>query len=452
MSDVALPPVRGTVDGEGRLITAEPRLAELNARAGGAVGGALAIPQLATLARLARRLGVLISRAVTVADGEDDIELWVRAEPEDGGARLTLTGWRYRAGRQPEVGEGAAYATTSGDWTWETDAALRITHLSPALAVRAGREPDTLLGKSVTQLFDLTQDADGGFPLLAAVAEQRGFADQRAGVRGSNAPYLLDAEPRVDAAGRFAGFTGSARIADEPGELEATPTPARPDLTAAFGVQIDRALRTPLGKIVANADSIHAQADGPLKGEYAEYASDIATAGRHLMGLVDDLVDLQFVEREGFTAAAEDIDLADIARRASGLLAVRAEGRQVRIDRPAAADTLPATGEFRRALQIMVNLVANAVRYSPDGGMVWIRLERDGPIAAVIVADQGKGIATEDQGRIFEKFERVDPSEPGGSGLGLYIARKLARAMGGDIVVDSAPGQGARFVLTLPAR
>ena len=98
-----------------------------------------------------------------------------------------------------------------------------------------------------------------------------------------------------------------------------------------------------------------------------------------------------------------------------------------------------------------MNLITNAIRYSPEGGQVWIRTEREGDLAAVIVADQGKGIAAGDQDRIFEKFERVDPSEPGGAGLGLYIARRLARAMGGDIAVDSAPGQGARFTFTLPA-
>ena len=92
------------------------------------------------------------------------------------------------------------------------------------------------------------------------------------------------------------------------------------------------------------------------------------------------------------------------------------------------------------------------MRYSPAGSTVWVRAEREGDLAAVIVADQGKGIAVEDQARIFEKFQRVDPNEPGGSGLGLYIARRLARAMGGDISVDSAPGQGARFLFTLPAR
>ena len=98
----------------------------------------------------------------------------------------------------------------------------------------------------------------------------------------------------------------------------------------------------------------------------------------------------------------------------------------------------------------MVNLIGNAVRYSPQDSSVWLRTEQEGDLAAIIVADQGKGIAEEDQTRIFEKFERVDPSEPGGSGLGLFISRKLARAMGGDITLDSAPGQGARFVLTLP--
>jgi signal transduction histidine kinase len=131
---------------------------------------------------------------------------------------------------------------------------------------------------------------------------------------------------------------------------------------------------------------------------------------------------------------------------------VRAADRKVKLDRPAADEALPATGEFKRALQILMNLLTNAIRYSPEGGQIWIRLEREGDVASVCIADQGKGIAVEDQARIFDKFERVDATEAGTTGLGLYIARRLARAMGGDISVDSAPGQGARFTFTLPAR
>ena len=130
---------------------------------------------------------------------------------------------------------------------------------------------------------------------------------------------------------------------------------------------------------------------------------------------------------------------------------MRAADKQVVIDGPDEG-AVPATGDFTRTLQILVNLLGNAVRYSPDGGQVWLRAEREGDLAIVIVADQGKGIAADDQERVFEKFERVDPNEPGGAGLGLYIARKLARAMKGDLAVHSAPGQGARFTLTLPAR
>ena len=129
---------------------------------------------------------------------------------------------------------------------------------------------------------------------------------------------------------------------------------------------------------------------------------------------------------------------------------MRASSARVQIDGPSAEQVVRAMGNARRALQIVVNLIANAVRYSPLDGMIWIRVEREGHFAAIIVGDQGKGIAAVDQARIFNKFERVDPYEAGGSGLGLYIARRLARAMGGDVTVDSAPGQGARFVFTLP--
>jgi len=113
---------------------------------------------------------------------------------------------------------------------------------------------------------------------------------------------------------------------------------------------------------------------------------------------------------------------------------------------------LPAVGEFRRVLQILVNLIGNAIRHSPEGGMIWLRAEQEGDLAILIVADQGAGIASEDHERIFEKFERLHGTKSGASGLGLYISRQLARAMGGDLAVDSAPGQGARFILTLPAR
>ncbi|MEN2712626.1 ATP-binding protein [Sphingomonas sp. NPDC092331] len=460
--DPSLPLSIARLDAEGRLIDAEARLFELNMRAGGMIGAPLAVPQIATLARLSQRLGIAISRNVIAADGEDDLELWVRAEPEQGGVRLEVSGWRLRPGWRAPAGEperDGDFFRSAADWLWETDASLRITFLSIEAGARYGFDSSMMLGQPLTRLFRLEQDEAGELPILSAVAAQGRFDGQKAELRGTGRMVRLAATPRADPGGRFAGFVGAAHMLDQampaapkvdaPVPAAAVPFGGFPD---SFSQRLDRALRGPLGKIIANADSISAQTEGPLKPDYAEYASDIANAGRHLLGLVDDLVDLQAIERDDFGTADEEIDLADVARRAAGLLAVRAAQAEVRIDRPAMDESIPVRGEFRRALQVLVNLIGNAVRYSPQGGMVWIRLERDEARGHVIVADQGKGIAQADQEKIFEKFGRVDPSEPGGSGLGLYIARRLARAMGGDLVVDSAPGQGARFVFSMPIR
>ena len=191
--------------------------------------------------------------------------------------------------------------------------------------------------------------------------------------------------------------------------------------------------------------------EGPLRADYAGYANDIASAGRHLMALVDDLADLQAIDRPDFTVIPEDIDLADLGRRAAGLLRVKALDRQILIVPPAEEARAPATGEFRRVLQILVNLVGNAIRYSPEGSMVRIVTEQARGEARIMVIDKGPGIAVADRERIFEKFERLGRDDAGGSGLGLYISRRLARAMGGDIDIGGAPGEGARFILTLPA-
>jgi signal transduction histidine kinase len=336
---------------------------------------------------------------------------------------------------------------------WETDSALRLTVVSPAAAAAAGRTPAQLVGQQLTRLFRLEEAEEGELPLLTALAEQRRFDGQCAELRGERGGrYRLAGIPLIDGVGRFAGFRGSAAALPAGTAVTALPNSEARSDPGAFGERLDKALRTPLARIIASAETIGAQGDGPIKSDYAGYAGDIATAGRHLLALVDDLVDLQAIERPDYHPETEEIDLADVARRAAGLLAVRAGERPVRIDSPAPGDSLAASGDFRRALQVVVNLLTNAIRYSPEGGQIWVRTDREGDLAALIIADQGKGISTEDQARIFEKFERVDPTEAGGTGLGLYIARRLARAMGGDLAVDSAPGQGARFTFTLPLR
>ncbi len=444
--------ILGYVDREGRLIAADPRLLALQIAAGGVEGGALVIPQLASMARIARSLSIPISRPVIIADGDRTVEVLARARLEDNIVQIVLSDIDAAEPlvssidpNDPDRAE--AFARLEGEGRWETDAALTITSMSTGLGALLGTPMPEAVGKSFGSVFTPIAGPDGDMPILSALVQHVAFTGQWAALTLDPAKkVLLSGAPKASVGPEFPGYAGTVRLAEE-----ALPSGAQSAEMSSVAQRLDTALRAPIGRIIGNADAINASQEGELKVEYQDYASDISSAGRHLLGLVDDLVDLQAIERSDFHVEREAIDLADIARRAAGLLSVRAADNRVRIDKPDDDEMLPARGEFRRVLQILVNLIGNAVRYSPTDSMVWIRTEQDGDLAVVVVADQGKGIAVADQNRIFEKFERVDTAEPGGSGLGLYIARRLARAMGGDITVDSAPGLGARFALTLPA-
>ncbi len=445
--------LNGYVDAEGRLINADPRLFALHIAAGGSEGSALAIPQLASIARIARSLAIPISRPVILANGDAVVEVLARAKLMNGIVHLVLSDVDAVEPLVPSVAlddpaRAEDFAKLEGEGRFETDANLQITSVSSGFGAALGVPLADPLNKALGSIFVPHAGPTGEMPILTALVQRTGFSGQWAVVASDpNCSVILSAESICESDGQFRGYRGKVRLAT----LADKETEARDTDISNVAQRLDSALRTPIGRIIGNADAINAADEGELHPQYQDYAADIASAGRHLLGLVDDLVDLQAIERSDFHVDADSIDLADIARKAANLLSVRASDRKVKIDRPDSDETLPARGEFRRVLQILVNLIGNAVRYSPENAMVWMRTEQDGDLAVVIVADQGKGIAVEDQARIFEKFERVDTSEAGGSGLGLYIARRLARAMGGDITVDSAPGLGARFALILPA-
>lgn len=451
--------IRGRIDRSGALVSADAPLLRLQQRAGAGLGKPLALPHLARLVALAQRLHRDISRPLHTADDHSDIHALVRIIPDADGASLEISDWRTRPVAHPQIPAIGDNVVVPHGWTWECDQQLRVVALRAAPDAPA--VPSNWEGRSLSELFELQPDGDGRFPVLRALARQSRFDGQhvQADAPAGRLAMTLSGDALFDAVGGFTGFRGSAVVADD---AAADPVPAAMLVDPAFGSlplsdpqfgrRIDGALRGPLSRIIATAETISGQFDGPIRADYARYAGDIAHAGRHLLGLVDDLADLQNIERPGFKAAADEIDLGDLARRAVGLLGMKAEEKGIRIDAPRTDDKAPATGEFRRVLQVLLNLLGNAIRYSPDNSLIWIRVNREGDRATVTVADQGQGIDADQQAVVFEKFERLGRTDSGGSGLGLYIARRLARAMDGDLTVDSAPGQGARFTLSLPAR
>lgn len=433
------------IDPDDRLLSADARFVSLNDRAAGRAGAALALATVASLVRVARALRVPVSRTITIAGEQGDGDWHVRAMPgDDKTVALAGTLLRERPVAMTASGMIVRVPPPAGaDWSWEVDATLRIKRLAPEAVARHGIDPVVTLGRPLTSLFVLEASAEGGMPLLEAVATVRDFTTQLATLRGSGQRVLLAGHVKCDAAGALAGFVG--------GTFTDVSAASRPAWGNPFNARLHRVLREPLDTIIAQAESIGAGRDGPLDPHYLDYARDIASAGRHLQGLVDDLVDMEAIERSDFTTARDRIDLADIARAAAGLLAGAAQAAGVTIAPLSGAIPAWAIGERRRALQIVVNLLGNAIRYSSSGTTVRMRLRYYDGQVRLSVTDQGLGIAEADQERIFEKFARADASEAGGNGLGLYIARRLAQAMDGMLMVESAPGEGACFTLALPA-
>ena len=429
-------PVMGRVDRDGRLIQADPALLRLQQDAGSTLGAPLALPQLAAVARSAMKLGVPLSRSVIAASIDQDLDLWVRAQPDAEGATLTIEGWKARPPAPPRLtlvgSEPGDDASAEGPGlAFTTDAELRIKTIDERLASRLGIEPDQAVGQPLTRFFLLIDD-DGALPLLTAVGSRQDFEGQQARVRGGEDEQRLTlGGTALQPGGKFAGY--AIRVA-----MDGSAEPV-----GMFDPALDEALRSPLDHIIAAADRIVDRSEGPLRSDYAAYAGDIAAAGRHLLSVIKSMTEQE-------SEAAAGVDLAKSANEAVQLVQPRAAEQSVVIETIGAEEPVMAAGEPRGTVQILVNLLGNAIRHSPTGGNVALIVERRGQMVAATVADEGPGIAEADQERIFERYERVGDS-PGGIGLGLAISRRLARSMGGDIELQSASGEGARFTLVLPA-
>lgn len=431
-------PVIGRVDRDCRLISADQPLEALQREAGSRIGAELALPQIAAIARLALKLGVPLSRPAVVAGADRDVELWVRAQPQGEEVELELERWVDRPAapsRLTTIVSADRQGSASAERQWTTDRELRVCSIGAALARQLGCQPADAQGQPLTLLFKLEEDEEGRMPLLEGVTARAEFAGQRARLRGGDeAVFLLQGKPAHDSGGDFAGYSGSAvPLSDEAGDENAA-------LLSDIDAALDEALRSPLDRIIESADRIVQQSDGPLRSDYADYASDIAAAARHLLSVVRSM--------RGEDDRRDLIDLARLADDAAAMLESSAREREVRIE-VQAGHPLMAQGDSRGVIQILVNLIGNAVRHSPNGGTVSVVPERAADGARVHVVDQGPGIDPADQQRIFERFEQGRPGE-GGAGLGLTIARRLARSMGGDVSVESTPGAGARFTLILP--
>lgn len=449
MSSTAHALAQARTDGDDRLLEADGQLAELNRACGGDIGQTLAIPELLALVVKARQYGLKLARQFSALDGDDRISAWAEITPsaEDGaGCDIQVANWHVEEAAtdtaEEEIRRRTEIIRHLAECSARLDADQRILSVetdADDLIDFAARVRESI-GSRWTEFVELQGNTH------AQPMNWRMLDGAECRIEGSRRRWSAHLEPLGKADPGSAGF-GLYLSASQP--LAAVGA-ASGSKTPSLGRELTPVLRQPINRIIANAETIRTKLAGPLAEEYSDYAGDIASAGQHLLALIDDLSDLEVVEADDFSTAPDVIDLADVARRACGILGVRATERKIVLDPPAEGESQMATAEFRRVLQVLLNLVGNAIRYAPEESRVWVRLDRVGARAMVTVADQGHGLDEDQQKKVFEKFERLGKQGDGGSGLGLYISRRIARAMGGDLTVESAKGQGARFTLSVP--
>ncbi len=218
-----------------------------------------------------------------------------------------------------------------------------------------------------------------------------------------------------------------------------------------FLANMSHELRTPLNAIIGFSEVLLQGIFGEVNTKQREYLDDVLSSGRHLLSLINDILDLSKIEAGRMELELSTFSLANALT--SGLTIVRERASRHGISLAVAVpdDLPPIEADERKVKQILYNLLSNAVKFTPDGGSVDVRVSRHDGDVHVDVADTGIGIAPEDQEGVFEEFRQVGRERSReGTGLGLTLTKRLVELHGGRIWVESELGRGSTFSFTLP--
>src|SRR5262245_15659864 len=219
-----------------------------------------------------------------------------------------------------------------------------------------------------------------------------------------------------------------------------------------FLANMSHELRTPLNAIIGFSEVLAERMFGDLNEKQDEYLKDIYSSGQHLLSLINDILDLSKIEAGRIELELADFSLPVAVDNALILVRERASRRGIALGRAIDVGLGTVRGDERKVKQVLLNLLSNALKFTPEGGRIDVRATMNEGMAEISVADTGVGIAPEDQEAIFEEFRQVGTADKKveGTGLGLALSRKFIELHGGRIWVQSEPGKGSTFSFTLP--
>ena len=264
--------------------------------------------------------------------------------------------------------------------------------------------------------------------------------------------------PLFDKSGKIIGTFGISRDITERVRAQAELQAAKETAEYAdraksdFLANMSHELRTPLNAIIGFAEILRDEIIGPIRPEQRELAVDIHTSGRHLLNMINDILDLSKIEAGTMDLDFETFSIADTMEEVNTIVNALASKKQIQLTQEFDSD-ITVTADKTKFKQILYNLLSNGVKFTNDGGRVTTKVEISDNSLLIRVIDTGVGISPVDQGMLFQAFTQVDASKARaheGTGLGLALTKRLVELHGGKIWVESTVGEGSTFSFTLP--
>jgi PAS domain S-box-containing protein len=267
---------------------------------------------------------------------------------------------------------------------------------------------------------------------------------------GSEFPLEISLSPLETEEGLF--VSAAIRDATERRRFEQTLQDAN-RLKSEFLATMSHELRTPLNGIIGFSEFLIDEKAGTLNARQKEYLTDVLASGRHLLRLINDVLDLSKIEAGKMDLAPESFSLAAAIDEVCAVVSPIAQAKSISLSRKVSEEVTTVTLDRHRFMQILYNLLSNALKFTNAGGEVSLRLDREGNALRLQVTDTGIGIAAEDLPKLFFEFKQLESGtgrRHDGTGLGLVLTKRLAELHGGSVRVQSEVGKGSTFTVKLP--